>query len=122
MRSLILIAGLCMFLVGVSTPVYAHGEKEHGNPCMEMGHGKMKMGKGAMKHQMMEEGMTIILDTIILMKESATDPKVKAKAAQLEKRFRAHMEKHEKMSEMMHGKGHGMGNPCNPCSSKGMSK
>ncbi len=114
MRSLILIAGLCMFLVGVSTPVYAHGGKEHSNPCM-------KMGKGAMKHQMMEEGMTIILDTIILMKESATDPKVKAKAAQLEKRFRAHMEKHEKMSEMMHGKGH-MSNPCNPCASKGMSK
>jgi len=121
MRRLVLIAGLFVFIAGVSTPVYAHGGKHDANPCMMKGHGKMKMDHGNMKHQMMEEGMTIILDTIILMKESATDPKVKAKAAQLEKRFRAHMEKHEKMSKMMHGKGH-MGNPCNPCSSKGMSK
>jgi hypothetical protein len=75
----------------------------------------MKTDRHKIKHEMMVEGTNILLDTIMLLKEVAKDDATKKKAAQLEKRWRAHMESHEKMHQMMkskHGKGH---NACNPC-------
>lgn len=99
---------LSLILVSATVPAYAHGSKHGANPCM-------KTDRHKIKHEMMVEGTNILLDTIMLLKEVAKDDATKKKAAQLEKRWRAHMESHEKMHQMMkskHGKGH---NACNPC-------
>lgn len=111
MRGLIAIIGFAVFLAGAVPEAQADESKGMMNPCMK----KNKMNHHKMKREFMNEGMGILLDTIILLKESATDPKIKNKAAALETRMRDHLQKHDemhkKMKEMhkMHKKGH---NPC----------
>lgn len=111
MRGLIMIIGLAVFFAGAAPVAQADEGKGKMNPCMK----EKKMNRHKMKQEFMNEGMGILLDTIILLKDSATDPKMKKKAAALETRMRAHLQKHDEMHKKMremHKKGH---NPCNPC-------
>ncbi len=142
MRKLIMVLGV-VFVIGLIPVTQAYADRDRENPCgkgmMNPCEKKEYMEKRKQMHQMrqrirnlMEEGMDMWLETVILLKQSATDPQVKGKAAGLEKRLRAnineHKELHKKMHDMRkeHG-GHGdykrHGNPCaprNPCGLKVM--
>lgn len=116
MRSFILIVSLMLFLLGVAPDAHAHEDKGiKANPCMK----EKMMSRHKMKKEFMNEGMGILLDTIVLLKDSATDPKMKTRAAALENRMRTHLQKHDQMHEKMKGMHKMGGNPCNPCSKGG---
>ncbi|MFQ5432549.1 MAG: hypothetical protein ACE5EN_08590 [Nitrospinota bacterium] len=113
------------------------------NPCEKRDYMEKHMQKKKMKMRimkLMEEGMGMWVETVELIKESASDPAIKRKAAALEKRMRAnvqeHKELHKKMHEMKSGHGdrhmgkgydkhyeHGEGmhgGGSNPCDKMGM--
>ena len=101
------------------------------NPCDKNGHMEKHMLKKKLKmrmKQLMEEGMDMWLETVQLVKESATKAWIKKKAADLEKRMRAniteHKGLHKKMHEMRmeHEKHHKKGGSMrgNPCGKMGM--
>jgi len=135
MRIVSMIFGITFLFISVMpvTQAYAGSDKHMKNPCGKMMNPCEKkeymekyMQKKKMKMQMkqlMEEGMDMWLETVQLIKESATSSGIKKKAAALEKRMRANVNEHKELHKKMHDmhKGHGerhmekKHNPCNPC-------
>ncbi|GMT41759.1 MAG: hypothetical protein IEMM0002_0170 [bacterium] len=122
MRYLLIALSLGVFLLGRAVPAQAHeaaythfhearADKPM-NPCMK----DSKMMFHSKKHAMMKEGMGIILDAIVLIKDSAKNPKIYERAAAIEKRWRTHLKSHEEMHKHMmmqsHGEHHDGQNPC----------
>ncbi|MBI4827997.1 MAG: hypothetical protein HY804_04190 [Nitrospinae bacterium] len=82
---------------------------------MGMMGGQGMMGDHSMMEGMMQEGMQIHLDSILLMKDLAMTPDQKKRAEDLEKRFRAHMKQHDEMHKQMMGGKKGGAPMMNPC-------
>jgi len=132
MRIVSMIFGITFLFISVMpvTQAYAGKDRHMENPCGKMmnpcekkeymeKHMQKKKMKMQMK-QLMEEGMDMWLETVQLVKESATNSGIKKKAASLEKRMRANVNEHKKIHKMMQDmhKGHGEkmhGNGSNPC-------
>ncbi len=66
-----------------------------------------------MKHQTMKERDMILLETIMLLKESSNDPAMKNRAQNLENRLQNLMGKHDEMHKK-HMKWKDKKNPCAP--------
>lgn len=99
MRKLAVLFSFFMVL-GISSVAFAQG------PPM----GPSMMGPGApgqwaemnqKRQQMMKEMHEIVLETIVLLKEVAKNPKAKAKAEKLEERMRAHIKEMQEFQEEM---------------------
>lgn len=152
MRFVSMIFGLTFLFITVMpvTQAYADKERHMQNPCGKMMNPcekkeymerhKQKQQMKARVRQLMEQGMDMWVETVQLLKESASDPGIKKKAAALEQRMRANIHEHKALHQKMHeGKGHGERyehggkmhggghnpcgkNPCskNPCGKRGM--
>lgn len=135
MRKLIMIVTVAL-VMGAIPAQQAYADKDRKNPCENKEYMEMHKQRSEMKQrarQLMDEGMDMWLEAVALIKESATNPAVKKKAAALETRMRANITEHKGIHKKMHdmGKGHGgkhgdykkHGNPCaprNPCGMRGM--
>ncbi len=135
MRFVSMIFGLTFLFISVMpvTQAYAGKDKHMENPCEKkeyMERHKQKRMMKARARRLMEQGMDMWVETVQLIKESARDPRIKKKAAALEKRMRANINEHKALHQKMHeGKGHGEryehgekrhGDDSNPCGKRGM--
>lgn len=136
MRFVSMIFGITFLFVSVMpvTQAYADRDRHMQNPCdkkeyMERHAQKRKM-KARVRH-LMEQGMDMWVEAVQLIKESASDPRIKKKAAALEKRMRANVHEHKALHKRMHDMRkehseryeHGEkmhGDDRNPCGKRGM--
>lgn len=135
MRKLIMIVSVAL-VMGAIPAQQAYADKDRKNPCENKEYMEMHKQRSEMKQrarQLLNEGMDMWLEAVILIKESAANPAVKKKAAALEMRMMANIKEHKEIHKKMHDmrKGHGgkhgdykkHGNPCaprNPCGLKVM--
>lgn len=120
MRIVSMIFGITFLFISVMpvTQAYAGKDGHMSNPCGKsmnpcerkeyMERHKQRREMKTRARQLMNEGMDMWLETVQLIKESATDPGIKKKAAALETRMRANIDEHKSIHQKMHtGKGHG---------------
>lgn len=134
MHKLIMIVSVAL-IMGAIPAQQAYAGKAGENPCGNKEYMEMHKQRSEMKQrarQLMNEGMDMWLEAVTLIKENATNPAVKKKAAALEKRMMANIKEHKEIHKKMHdaSKGHGgqgkhgdykkHGNPCAPTGMKTM--
>jgi len=147
MRIVKIIISSTFLLTAVLPVIPAHADKDWymENPCEKREQMDRNIQKQQMKariRQLMEEGMDMWVETAQLLKESASDPQIREKAAALEERMRANINEHKELHKKMHdmsaehgseyrheGKGHGEQyrhgekmhqDEYNPCDQRGM--